>query len=416
MLTHAPRLRTAPGVTLSENSLARTISAGRSRRWRHPWFTEAVWLPQKGAWVAFVLAGFVNGIAPVVRVSVADLREARGTFFGQLVDAKAGAAEIEQLAWLAIPKDGQSTADATLADVPLYLRPPIGLNSWRKVGYGGEGSVPLFFRDRGVGKPPATEPGTAQARPPAGNRLLCACDVFLEQPRAALSASLELNPAGAVAGTSLVSQTLRMQEKAAGARVRLQSGEFSVFEQSQLNFRGAGSLVADFEEQTTDRIKVSTVWMLSPPDAPVESQPDATWQPFAQHNLFWNLSWSQPLLRRAVLSSDIFSPLLGTLSVLGGGVGFVWASSVAAGINDSVQGAYNILRAMSLEGTFWTPTGGGSTSAWPETAVPEVKPGIDKAATAAARALAARQTKINRRLDPPFPFEGLKFNRSLLSK
>lgn len=367
--------------------------------------------------MAVVLAGFVNGIAPVVRVTAGDVRESRAAFFGQLIDAFSGADQIEQAATLAMGDDlGPGVGDEQVLDLPLYLNPPIGLNSWRKVGYGGEGSVPLFFRDRGVGQPPATEPGTAQARPPAGNRLLCACDVFLEQPRVALSASLELNPAGAVAGTSLVSQTLRMQEKAAGARLRLQSGEFSVFEQSQLNFRGAGSLVADFEEQTTDRIKVSTVWMLSPPDAPVESQPDATWQPFAQHNLFWNLSWSQPLLRGAVLSSDIFSPLLGTLSVLGGGVGFVWASSVAAGINDSVQGAYNILRAMSLEGTFWTPTGGGSTSAWPETAVPEVKPGIDKAATAAARALAARQTKINRRLDPPFPFEGLKFNRSLLTK
>lgn len=410
-----PRLRPGMGTSISENALGRTVSTGRSRGWRHPWFTEAVWLPKKGAWVAFVLAGFVNGIAPMVRVSAADLREARGAFFGQLVDARTGAAEIEQLARLAIGKDGPGLSDSTLADVPLYLNPPIGLNSWRKVGYGGEGRVPQFFKDRGVMQPPATEEGKLPPQPPAGNRLLCACDVFVEQPRVGLSASLELNPAGAVAGTTLVSQTLQMREQTAGARVRLQSGEFSAFEQSQLNFRGAGSLVADFDEQTTDRIKVSTIWMLSPPGLPVEALPDSTWQAFAQHNLFWNLHWSQPLLRDAVFSSDIFSPLLGTLSVLGGGAGFLWATSVTASINDAVQGAYNLLTASSLAGSFWTPTGGGTTSTWPAVAPAVVATGLDKAATAEAKARAARQTKLSRQLDPAFPFEGLKFNRGLLT-
>ncbi len=144
-------------------------------------------------------------------------------------------------------------------------------------------------------------------------------------------------------------------------------------------------------------------------------QPDATWQAFSQHNLFWNLHWSQPLLRDAVFSSDIFSPLLGTLSVLGGGAGFLWASSVTASINDAVQGAYNLLTASSLAGSFWTPTGGGTTSATPAVPPAVVATGLDKAATAEAKARAARQTKLSRQLDPAFPFEGLKFNRGLLT-
>jgi hypothetical protein len=409
-------LRPTPNTRLAENVFGRTISsAPRRRGWRHPWFTEALWLPKKKAWVAMVTAGFVNGIAPVVRVSAEDLREARGAFFGQLIDAYSGEDEIAQAARLAIGRDEAGATSSAFLDVPLYENPPLGLNSWRKVGHGGTGRVPLFFQDRGVQQPPATPADRVPPPPPAGNRLLCACDVFLEQPRAALSASLELNPAGAVTGTSLVSQTLRMREKTAGARPRLQSGEFSVFAESQLNFRGAASLVADYEEQTTDRVKVSTVWMVSPPNAPLTAEPDATWQPFVQHNLFWNLSWSQPLLRDAVLSSDIFAPLLGTLSLLGGGAGFVWASSVTASINDAVQGAYNILKATSLAGSFWTATGGGTTSAWPETTPEPPKAGLDKAATAAAKARAASKARINRRLDPPFPHEGLKFNRALLS-
>lgn len=411
-----PPLRSTPNMRLSENALGRTLGTKpRGRGWRHPWFTEALWLPKKKAWMAVVLAGFVNGIAPMVRVSAADLREARGAFFGQLIDAYSGAAEIAQAAKLALGDAEDVAASDGSLDVPLYLYPPVGLNSWRKVGHGGSGRVPLFFQDRGVNQPPPTAADKVPPPPPAGNRLLCACDIFLEQPRAALSASLEMNPAGAVAGTSLVSQTLRMREKATGAKPRLQSGEFSAFAESQLNFRGAASLVADYEEQTTDRMKVATVWMMSPPNAPLAAEPDATWQPFVQHDLFWNLSWSQPLLRQAVFSSDIFSPLLGTLSLLGGGAGFVWASSVTAGINDAVQGAYNILKATSLAGSFWTPTGGGTTSAWPETTPAPSKSGLDKSATAAAKARAATMARLNRRLDPPFPFEGQKFNRGLLT-
>lgn len=417
MTTLPTPLRPSPVIEYAETRLGRSVAGKRRREWRHPWFTEPVWLPEKKAWVAFVLAGTVNGIAPMVRVSLADLREAGGAFWGQLVDARSGAAEIEQLARLAIGKPGMPGDELQRADVPLYLRPPLTLASWRKIGYGGEGRVPLFFQDRGVQQPPAVPAGQSTPRQPGGNRLLCACDVFLEQPRTALSASLELFPAGAVGGTTLVSQTLSMQEQRPTARVRLQSGEFSAFGESVLNFRGAGSLIADYGEQTTDRLKISTVFMVSPPDQPDTALPDARWTAYVQHAQFWNLSWAQPLLRDTVFSSDLFAPLLGTLAVVGGGSGFVWATSVTASLNDAVQGAYNILRSMSLAGSFWTATGSGTTSAWPE--LPANADGLvleplDKGALAEARARAARQTRAGRRLDPPFPFEGLPFNRGLL--
>jgi hypothetical protein len=414
MLNQSTTLRPSPNLLLSDNVLGQTVAAGRrGGGWRHPWFTQALWLPKRKTWAVFVLAGFVNGVAPVVRVSAADVREARGAFFGQLVDARSGAAEIAQLAELAIGSD-EVVGSRAVFDVPLYENPPIFVNGWRTVGYGGEGRVPLFFQDRGVNQPPGTPADQVAPPPPRGNHRLAACDVWLQQPRVALTSSLEINPVGAVAGTTLVQQTLAQREPAGAQRLRIQTGQFEEIAGNLLNFRGAGSLLADYEEKDYDQVKVATVWMVSPPDTPESASPDATWTPYVEHALFWNLSWSQPLLREAVFSSDIFAPLLGTLSLLGGGSGFLWASSVTAGINDAVQGAYNVLAATSLAGSFWTATGGGTTSAWPVTSPEVPSTGVDKAARRAARARAAAQERLNRRLDPAFPYEGMNFNRGLL--
>jgi hypothetical protein len=115
-----------------------------------------------------------------------------------------------------------------------------------------------------------------------------------------------------------------------------------------------------------------------------------------------------------VLSGNIFGNVLGTLSVLGGGAGYILAGSITASINDLTQGAYNILRANSMAGSLWTPTGGGTTIAFPPAPPEQPKTTLDKAANAAAKAKAAAAARITQ-LDPPFPHEGQKFNRALLA-
>ena len=99
--------------------------------------------------------------------------------------------------------------------------------------------------------------------------------------------------------------------------------------------------------------------------------------------------------------------------MIGGGAGIGAVNFIAASINDATQGAFNILQSQSLAGSFWTPTGGGTTSTVPVT-VPPVKPTLDKAATADAKARAAAIARRNITLDPKFPFEGQKFNRALI--
>lgn len=411
-------LRPARGTRLAENAIARSVSVDTETAWRHPWFTEAQWSPVGKKWVCFTKAGFVNGVAPVVRTTVGALREARGTFFGQLVDAKAGADEIAQLARLASSTDDYAGADdGDAIDVPLYKRPPIPLSSWTRVS-----KIPEFFADRGAVRPPPSGIDTSMGfvqitltTPVPGARVLKSCDVMINQPRVALSSSIEITPSGAVTGMSLVNQTLAMREPSGGEKLRMQTGSYKELQEESGRFQGAARLVENYEEQTWDRMLIATVYVLSPPDADEEAAVDETWEPYVQHAQFWNLNWQQPLLRETMFNEDIFKPLLGTLSVLGGGVGFLWASTVTASLNDAMQGAYNVLTATSLGGSFWTPTGGGTAGEkGKKEAGGTMKKTLDKAENVAARERAKYAARQERRLDPPFPYHGEKFNTSLL--
>ena len=416
-------LRPSANARLGNNPLGDSVSMQKPGVWRHPWFTVAKWMPLKKAWCAFVVAGFVNGVAPMVRTTAGDLREARGTFFGQLADARTGAAELAQLALLAIGGSADAGLDDSASlDVPLYQNPPISMNEWRNIGWDGSAAVPQYFQDRGVSKPKAaasanTETGISinadNLTPPAGNRLLRACDIFLHQPRAALTSQISIEP-GLLTGVSNVTQTLGVREQASGDTLKIQTGTYEDLQQDKLNFTQDPNLVAsNYEEKNWDQIPVSTVYLMSPPDAAADAKPDATWQAFAQHNLFWNLSWAQPQLR-TVITTDAFGALTATVAHLGSGAGSFAVNFIAASINDATQSAFNILTAQSLAGSFWTPTAGGTTSAYPATTAASTSSGLDKAAKAAAKAAAAAAAKRTRKLDPAFPYEGQKFNVALL--
>ncbi len=408
-------IRPSATTRLSENALGRTLSATRRGPWRHPWFTEPMWSPKSKTWTCVVKSGFVNGHSPVVSTTAGALRESRGAFYGQIVDARSGAAEIAQAARLASSTDDYAGMDdGTRIDVPLYQRPPIGLHAWRRVA-----RPSLYFQQRGAKPPPPSEINsmTGQVKivqPEKGARVLRACDVIVNQPRTALSSSMNITAAGAVTGMGFVNQTLTMRGPSAGEKLRIQTGSFSELQEMDNQYKQATQLVDNYEEATWDRIKIATVYLLSPADTSEEAPVDETWTAFVQHAQFWNLAWYQPALQDVVTNTDIFRPVLGMLSVLGGGAGFLWASSVASSINDATQGAYNLLKASSLAGTFWTLTGGGSTSAWHKPTPQKPKPGMDKVANAIARARYEATVRKAEQLDPPFPYEGAKFNTALL--
>ncbi|MEO8204871.1 MAG: hypothetical protein ABI615_01730, partial [Chthoniobacterales bacterium] len=380
MMPFASKLRPSCGSSLAENSLGRSVSMRRGGQWRHPWFTAPTWNAHKKKWVASVKPGFVNGVAPTVRTTAGDMRDARGTWFGQLVDAFSGAAEIARAAALAISQDSDLPDDATV-DVPLYLSPPINLLSWKFLGWDGEAQFPPYFLSRGVSRPGPSaesvlESGGEAPPPPKGLRLLRSCDVILHQPRVALSSQIN------IAGT-LVSQVLDETAPVAGDSLRLLSGNFSAIqdENSRANpNEGVNALVNNFQEAPSDQIIVSTVYLLSPPNTAPGAYPDGTWEAFAAHSLFWNLHWTQPRLLQVSTNFPI-TAALGAVKFLGGGAGAVAIDYFANSVDEATNAALNLIRGSSLAGTFWTPTGGGTTSADPiPSVIAAIKTTLDKAA------------------------------------
>ena len=85
-------------------------------------------------------------------------------------------------------------------------------------------------------------------------------------------------------------------------------------------------------------------------------------------------------------------------------------------INQGDDTASTALAASSLQGTFYTPTGGGSKSQFPAAPAPSAtgETGLDKSGTNAAQALAAALAIANETLDPPFPYTAQPFFPALL--
>ena len=360
--------------------------------WQHPWQTQAFWYAPGKTWMAVVRPGFLNGHAPEI-LTTAGMMQSTPSFLAPIT-AWDGAADIAQAAQLADENNPYSKMGKdTNIWVPLYRSPFIPL------AFGGVGSkdrpVPMWFQRRGM-----------------ENRRLYAGDIVLHQPRLALTSQLDF-PVDYVLGTSIVTQTL--SERAPASNDRLKIVTTSQFDAVQNNNYdpGTGGPVRSYEEQPWDETLISTVYLLSPPG--VTGKPDGSWSPFYKHTLFWNLNWSQPRLQPPP-NLSVPGALTASFSALAGGIGQLVIGSLMGSINDMNNQAANIASANSLAGTFWTPTGGGSSATFPEgTQTPEAF-GLSKSAAAQARRKAAIQgTALTDTLDPIFPFNALPFDLSRLN-
>jgi hypothetical protein len=417
----APRAGTNAAVTRGPGGFS--VSLGQGREWQHPWQTSMWWLGDRKEWVATVRPGFVNGKAPIVRTRAALARSLAGRFYNGLVTARSGAADIARAAELA--RESGDVPEAGTLDVRLTNNPPIQL-PFRALGFdsgGGNGTgVPSFFQRLGVSasSTPVTDGFTnAEAvvasfeqTQPKGNRLLRAADVVLHQPRLALTSTITYG-AGPVTGISNASQTLGLRSAAPGDRLKV----FATPLWTPPDAAGINPLLGDYEEPTWDELRIATVYLVSPPDTLPGSEPDGRWVPYVQHSLFWNLTY----LARTALEVPQLDNALGALGSLGqalaGGVASFAVNYYAAAANDLTQNALNMLAAHSMAGSWWTTTGGGSTSEFPAEVPVASKQanGWNKAARLQAKRIAAARALKAARLDPPFPFRAVSFPISLLN-
>lgn len=379
-----------------------SASARRGAAWRHPWNVQCAWLPGSGRWVASILPGFVNGRAPIVRTAILEQVEA-GRDYG--INPLSGEPYFSSHVF---SEELVATgAVSEVIDVPLYADPAIAL-SWRALGFDGDGSqaVPQFFKDRGAGDSPLRGLAlggpiddraiAAYASPPRGLRLLRACDLWLHQPRNALTSDIQVLP-GVSNGLYTFRQTLGQVGADRGDVLSIRVGNFQPIA-PQID-----PVSYNYAEFPWDEKLLATVYLLSPPDATPGSEPDGTWQPYVQHQVFWNLTYLPAKFREPANA-----PGMTVVVTLGGGVAQPIVNYLTSEINDGFQRAFNLLQGHSLAGRFWTPTGGGASAEFPAEPVEEVKPGMRSAPV-----IPRGTPQYSGTLDPAFPYRGLEFDPTI---
>jgi hypothetical protein len=247
-----------------------------------------------------------------------------------------------------VPGAGEKGADADLVDGPA-----IPLRSFRAVPAEGE-RIPDFFAALGVRAPEnpvslnelggVTIDTTTRETEDLPPRALRAVDLYLALARATYrGVATEIDATGASGVTvdyAVTFDTSRLDQ--VGTRPRLmQAGIFPAVRTPTL----AERLLGLYQDEGEDRLLVSTVFLLSPPNQ-LESEPDETWTPYVRHNLFWNLHHA-PRNVPPAQPIRLFTGLLG-------GLGDLIGNQILSGINEYSDRVNNAVNTTSNEGRFWS--------------------------------------------------------------
>jgi len=290
------------------------ISADPASSWQHPWFTLPRWNGKE--WTATIKPGFVNEWDPIVP---------------------------------GVPRSKKDPEDSDLTDFP-----DIPLRAFRSVPAEGE-PIPPFFAALGVrdlrDKIRITEiGGTLEApeidaeTPP---RALVAMDFYVATARATYESRAQEIDASGTSGVTVdyfVSFNTAQLERE-GQRPRLmQAGKFPAVKPPTL----AERLLGQYQDEGEDRVLISTVYLLSPPNK-LNGPPDQSWTAFVQHNQFWNLSHAGRNLPPAKDPKPIrlFTGLIG-------GLGDLIGNQILSGINEYSDRVLNAVNTTTNEGRYWT--------------------------------------------------------------
>jgi len=383
-----PKFFDGSGLAVTRSALGNMLSWRPTTNWKHPWFTTGRYSPVTSAWTAYVTPGMVNGLPPNAALTVATapnltLERARAN----KVDLSVGTAAI---------------------NAPLTDNPGLPL-SFRNIGVDDQtgNAIPAFFEALGVhpGVPynPDDERNTKVASAPPGNRLLRACDIVVQQPRYALTATTSI---GAAAGSNAsIIQTLVAEAPASGQVLLIYATDLWTPTVPALD-----PTTGTYAEPTYDEIQVSTIYLLSAPDAVAGSEPDGSWTQYAQHYCFWNLGWAQDTTLLNIPASNVGF----VIALPSGFIAQPLVDTILTEINDAYNEAATILEEHSLAGYFWS-MGGCSPITAPTSALGnQVQTfGLNKNAANAVAAALARKAPTP--LDPVFPYAVQPFPHQLFS-
>ena len=274
----------------------------------HPWKVSASWSAEDEDWAITVRPGYVN------------------------------AAEVEL--------GGHPIREA----VPY----PISPERWRAIGsdapalLGAGEAVPDFFLARGVapqtseanleGDSLTTTLGGDQTSPQE-RRLLRAVELILVQPRA--SVRLDWEQIG-----RRLSPKVDVRAASGGPTLVLRRAWEDPAEASATRDQLATGLV----DEGLDELRLATIYLMSPPDAPDGAEVDASWSPFVRHHVFRNLNHA---IDRDVIPI-LESPVVFSTFGLGGGAGEAIVQGLAEMQNDMEAQLQGWLNRSRIRGRFWT--------------------------------------------------------------
>jgi hypothetical protein len=313
------------------------ISGSVALDWIHPWQVSSTfeWIQSgKGEWRATINPGFVNG---------------RDAF----ISMPAG--------W---PTPRDDARDVPLTDDPT---PCLDLGDWRNpqissgigitddgdITYGPGEGFPDFFIALGV---QAAAPGGESADPPydpTRTRQIRATDIVLTQPR--IGAHLDVATGDQVADgqSESVSRVFDNSYFATtGGRARLTAvSQYTPpnSDDSSDDLKAVFGTLLDGSDPQYDQILIATVWAVSQPDAGEDAMPDATWDAYAQHFVFWNLNYAAGSFAPPVVDDPIQ-----LIVPLAGGVAQPIIDSLLGAVNDADSEIAAYLSQADARGKFWS--------------------------------------------------------------
>ncbi len=320
------------------------VSGEAHSDWRHPWFVTArheFMEDGSGEWRAFIEPGFVNS------------RDAHISMPADWPDGKP-------------PEDGAAAdRDVPLTDDPV---PYLVLGGWRNplmptsvsaslsgqiIAAAAEG-YPKFFEKLGV-KPAAKGGDVTKAGALEGEfdetrtREIRAMDIVLAKARIGTRLNIDVHDPLLDAQTESISTVfLNDYLRTTGGRARLRAMAKYVPPQEQSLALMYGTLLNAGDAQY-DELKMATVWIVSPPGATAEDEPDETWTPYPQHFVFWNLQHASRLIPPRAPS-----PPLRLHTGLAGGVGDRINDALLSFVNDSNAEAEAFFNQADARGIFWS--------------------------------------------------------------
>jgi hypothetical protein len=325
-LVRRNRALQGPGVRLHRTPDGVVIFARpQDDAFEHPWQLAPVWNPaagDQGAWTTTFRPGFVNGRD----VTIATKDDKGDTINATLLDDPA-------LELLSFRNPITSAGTVASADGELVF-------------LAGEG-YPAVFEKLGV-VPAESESGDTADTPadPTRSRQIRAVDLVLDTPRASSSQRVDLLDPFADQQTFTISTTFDLSGLRRPRHSIFATGRWLPPQPPTALER----LLGTAHDPDSDQVRLATLWLISPPGAAADAEPDGTWTPYPQHFVWWNLHHASKA--RIPLTQPPAPIQLRT--GLAAGVADVLIASLLEPINDSAAQIDAYLHAADFTGEHWT--------------------------------------------------------------